>query len=98
MKNILITGGGGFLGRNLIEFLLKYQNINKIIVLDNFITSEKKTFIQFQQELMSDKVLLYSYDITNSHLIDFLVQDLQLQGITTLDEIYHLASLASPPF
>lgn len=97
MKNILITGGGGFLGRNLIEFLFKYQNINKIIVLDNFITSDKTTFIKFQQQFETS-VLLYSYDITNSELIDFLVKDLKIQGINTLDEIYHLASLASPPF
>ena len=97
MKNILITGGGGFLGRNLIDFLIKYQNVNKIIVLDNFITSEKRTFIKFQQQFEKN-VLLYSYDITNSELVNFLIKDLKDQGINTLDEIYHLASLASPPF
>lgn len=96
MKNVLITGGGGFLGRNLIEFLVKYQRINKIIVLDNFITSEKKTFIDFQQQF-NDKVILYSYDITNTELITFLVHDFKTLDIH-IDEIYHLASLASPPF
>lgn len=95
MKNILITGGGGFLGRNLIEFVSKYQQINKIIVLDNFITSDKHTFIEFHKKYKN--VTLYTYDITNTNLIDFLIQDLNRLHIK-LDEIYHLASLASPPF
>ena len=43
-------------------------------------------------------VLFYSYDITNSRMIDYLVDDLKDRNISNIDEIYHLASLASPPF
>jgi len=97
MKNILITGGGGFIGRNLIEQLANIRTTNKIIVLDNFITSDKSEFISFVNKFPRDKVIFYAYDITSNHLIDFLEKDLTNQSIK-IDEIYHLASLASPPF
>lgn len=41
-KNILITGGNGFIGRNIIKYLLMKETTNKIICVDNFITSKKK--------------------------------------------------------
>lgn len=97
MKNILITGGGGFIGKNLIEQLFQIKTTNWIIVLDNFITSNKHDFMKFYKKY-EDKLIFYAYDITNPKLIDFLVEDLRSRDIHTIDEIYHLASLASPPF
>lgn len=98
MKNILITGGAGFLGKNLIEELIKMRTTNKIIVLDNFITSDKRDFVSFIKNFSEDKVLFYAYDITNSRVIEYLMDDLQDRDINGIHEIYHLASLASPPF
>ena len=43
-------------------------------------------------------MILYSYDITKSNVIDYLISDLVDKDINNIDEIYHLASLASPPF
>lgn len=86
------------IGRNLIEQLNKVKTTNKIIILDNFVTSNKNDFLSFINQFPENKVLFYSYDITNIHLIDYLVKDLKERNINTLDEIYHLASLASPPF
>ena len=39
-KNVLVTGGAGFIGSNLCEALL--QNNNTVTCLDNFITGNKK--------------------------------------------------------
>ena len=98
MKNILITGGGGFIGRNLIEALLNIRTTNHIIIVDNFITSDKRDFLNFIKRFEENKLSFYTYDITNERLIDYLMDDLKYKNIHTVDEIYHLASLASPPF
>ena len=46
MKNfILVTGGAGFVGANLIELLLKKTN-KKILSLDNYSTGTKKNHIK----------------------------------------------------
>ena len=51
MKTILITGGGGFIGKNLIKFInSKEQNVY-FIIIDNFISSNKLDFNNFIKSL-----------------------------------------------
>ena len=44
-KNILITGGAGFVGTNLIRYLLKKTSY-KIISIDNYSSGQKKNHIK----------------------------------------------------
>ena len=45
MKTILVTGGAGFIGSNLIEALLKKYPAVKIISLDNYFTGKKENHL-----------------------------------------------------
>ena len=46
MKNlIIVTGGAGFVGSNLIRLLLKKTN-KKIISIDNYSTGKKRNHIK----------------------------------------------------
>ena len=57
-KNIIITGGAGFIGTNLVNVLSKYDNI-KITVIDNLWRGEKKHIENFKN------VKLIEEDLTN---------------------------------
>ena len=41
-KNILITGGAGFIGSNLVKTIIENKLAKKIIVLDNYSSGSKK--------------------------------------------------------
>ena len=45
MKNIIITGGAGFIGSNLVETILKKKLAKKIYVIDNYSSGSKKNHI-----------------------------------------------------
>ena len=59
---ILITGGAGFIGSHLVEYLTKNKKIKKIIVIDNLKDGSKKNLLI---ALKSKKVILIKNDIRN---------------------------------
>ena len=79
---ILITGGSGFIGSNLCEYLLNQGN--KVICLDNFFTSKKENI----RHLLRNK---------NFKLIEHNInKPLPAKKIGKIDRIYNLACPASP--
>ncbi|MDZ7877833.1 MAG: SDR family oxidoreductase [Saprospiraceae bacterium] len=48
MTNILVTGGAGFIGANLVEKLLTLENVSKVRVLDNFSTGTRQNLQNFE--------------------------------------------------
>jgi UDP-glucuronate decarboxylase len=90
MYTVLVSGGGGFIGKNLVKHLLSCTDF-EIIVIDNFISSVKTDFCTLFEN--DSRVKLIIGDITLQRVID-QVKDTHLK----IDYIYHLASIASPTF
>lgn len=83
--SFLITGGAGFIGSNLVEFLLK-NNARKVRVLDNFSNGHLKNIQEF---LNNDTFELIEGDIRNLETCK-----LACEGI---DFVAHQAALGSVP-
>jgi len=41
LGNILVTGGAGFIGSNLIKYIIDNYRFNKIISIDNYYSGKK---------------------------------------------------------
>lgn len=82
-KKILITGGAGFIGSNLAEYLVQR---NEVTVLDNFLTGYKKN-IEHLLHLSNFK--LVEGDIRDYHLC--------LNASSNIEIVFHQAALGSVP-
>lgn len=81
---VLVTGGAGFIGSNLCEFLLE----NNVIVhcLDNFATGHKKNIASY---LDHPNFTLFTGDIRN-------IEDCK-KAVASMDYVLHQAALGSVP-
>ena len=61
-KKILITGGAGFIGSNLIDYLIDDDNIELIRVIDNLSNGSKSNISRF---LTNKKFEFIEGDIRN---------------------------------
>ncbi|OGK19639.1 hypothetical protein A3D80_01110 [Candidatus Roizmanbacteria bacterium RIFCSPHIGHO2_02_FULL_40_13b] len=84
MKNILITGGAGFIGSNLTRSFLK--NSDTVTVIDNLLTGSKKNLEPF---LKNNLFTFINVDLIKTEWMTKLTGQ-------TFDYIFHLASPASP--
>ena len=62
MKNILITGGAGFIGSHLVENLIKDKRVNKIVIIDHLKDGSKKNISHL---LKNKKIKLIQANINN---------------------------------
>src|SRR3954447_4420301 len=83
--HFLITGGAGFIGSNLVEYLLKYK-AGKVRVLDNFSTGSRENLKDFYG---NDSFELIEGDIRNL--------DTCRQASQGIHYVAHQAALGSVP-
>jgi UDP-N-acetylglucosamine/UDP-N-acetylgalactosamine 4-epimerase len=83
-RKVLVTGGAGFIGSNLCEDLLKFNN--EVVCLDNFSTGYRNNIIPF---LTHPNFHLIDGDIRNSIDCHTAVKD--------VDIVLHQAALGSVP-
>lgn len=84
-KTILITGGAGFIGSNIVTYLLKHQ-VGKVRVLDNFLTGYQSNVDPF-----------LSYE--NYEFIEGDIRDLETckNACEGVDMVCHQAAMGSVP-
>ena len=83
-SKVLVTGGAGFIGSNLVESLLKSGN--SVVCLDNFSTGKRENIEEFRKNL---KFRLIEGDIRN--YADCL------NAVENIDVVFHEAALGSVP-
>lgn len=84
-SNFLVTGGAGFIGSNLVDFLLK-NNAQKVRVLDNLSTGYKANIEPFFNNS--------SFEFIEGDIVNVADCELAVQGI---DIVMHQAALGSVP-
>jgi UDP-N-acetylglucosamine/UDP-N-acetylgalactosamine 4-epimerase len=84
--NILVTGGAGFIGSNIVEFLLK-NNVKKVRVIDNLSTGNKNNIQPFLEKY--DKLEFMYGDISR-------LEDCR-KAVKGIDVITNQAALGSVP-
>ncbi len=101
MKNILVvTGGAGFVGSNLIEYLLNKTNF-KILSLDNYSSGSKKNHIKNKRvkylkgETLNIKKILYKYKNNIKSIFHFGEFSRIFQSFKRFDECYLSNSISS---
>ncbi len=85
MENVLVTGGAGFIGSALVRGLLADEQVQRIVVIDNFDVGKSKNLAG----LPAGRVEIHEVDIRDYGRLEPL-----FEGVNT---VFHLAAVASVP-
>jgi len=87
--NVLVTGGAGYIGTELVNLLLKNSGVNKVVVYDN-LSRGSYTFFLGDRLINHEKLSFVKGELLDSRNLRKVLQD--------IDVVYHLAAKATTPF
>ncbi|MFN2394626.1 MAG: NAD-dependent epimerase/dehydratase family protein [Bacteroidales bacterium] len=85
---VLITGGAGYVGNELVFELLKVPQVEKVVVYDNLSRKNYNLFLDTRYEP-------HKIQFVNGELLDSRKLKKELQDI---DVVFHLAAIVSTPY
>lgn len=87
--NVLVTGGAGYIGTELVSLLIANPDVKKVIIYDNLSRPNYNLFLGFRL-MKHDKVTFIKGELLDSRALKKV-----LKGI---DVVYHLAAKVTTPF
>lgn len=87
--NVLVTGGAGYVGTELVKLLCQNPQVNKVVVYDN-LSRDNHAFFTGHQYANHDRI-----QFVHGELLDSRKLQKALEGI---DVVYHLAAKVITPF
>ncbi len=84
---VLVTGGAGYIGAQLVFELAKNIKITEVIVYDNLVRKNFNLFISVSNKINNDKVKFVHGDLLDSRSLNAAMKDVQI--------VYHLAAVTN---
>ena len=78
---VIVTGGAGFIGSNLVDELIK--DGHEVIIFDDLSTG--------REENINSKAKLFRFDISKEEFFDIPIMEDIMTGV---DVVFHMAALA----
>tara|TARA_Y100001968_G_scaffold165326_1_gene151313 strand:+ start:238 stop:1242 length:1005 start_codon:yes stop_codon:yes gene_type:complete len=93
-KNVLVTGGAGFIGSHLIDHIIRKENASKLVVADNFFLGKISNLLEAKK--ISHNLIIERCDVGDYEEINDLIIKNSIDVVFNLASIPLLSSLARP--